>query len=137
MNMKSIVPEGYEIVELDMRVPHVDPAMLTRFKWRAKRYCRKQNAKRLVDSYRFEVCDWLDGRWAVVAMQNQLRPKESLDGLTWTCHICGRTRPDAKISVYSSTKYLGDIPVQQNVRYCNDNPACVEAAPTKDFMEQK
>lgn len=55
--------------------------------------------------------------------------------LTWTCHICGKERPDAKISVFSSIKYIGVVPMTQNVRYCNDNPKCVEGAKTKDFME--
>ena len=53
---------------------------------------------------------------------------------TWTCHVCGKERPDAKISVYSSTKYSGSIPIQQNVRYCNDDPSCIEGAKLVDFM---
>jgi hypothetical protein len=60
----------------------------------------------------------------------------SIAGLTWTCHICGKRRPDDKISVHSSTKHIGELPYQQNVRYCNDNPECAESAKTKDFMEK-
>jgi len=75
--IESIVPEGYEIVELDTRVPNVDPDLITRFKRRAERRCRKRNKDRLVNTYRFEVCDWLDGRWAVVAMQNQVKLKKN------------------------------------------------------------
>lgn len=52
---------------------------------------------------------------------------------TWTCHVCGDERPDAQISVLST--YVrpphwkpGWPPVQQNVRYCNDRPACIEGA---------
>jgi hypothetical protein len=59
-----------------------------------------------------------------------------MDDLTWTCHICGKVRPDARISVYSSPKYIGAVEMIQNVRYCNDNPECVEGAKTKDFMEK-
>ena len=67
-----MVPKGYKIKELNRRVPNVDPDMLTRFKWRAERRCRKQNKYRRVPFYRYEVHDWLDGRWAVLVMQNQL-----------------------------------------------------------------
>ena len=121
---------NYEVVELNQRVPNVDPELLTRFKWRADRRCRKRNSKRLTPSYRFEVCDWLDGRWAVVAMQNQLQPVS----LTWICHVCGKKRPDDKISVYSTNKFIGDIPMRQNVRFCNDDINCIKGATTVDFM---
>jgi hypothetical protein len=53
---------------------------------------------------------------------------------TWTCHVCGKERPDALISVLSTTRYIGTIPMQQNVRYCNDNPSCIEGARDVDFM---
>lgn len=72
----------------------------------------------------------------------------SIDELTWTCHICGDERPDAKISVHkrdTSAEYgLPEGTTQENVRYCNDRPACVEGAQTyrhhkpeatMDFME--
>ncbi len=60
--------------------------------------------------------------------------------LEWTCHICGKTRPDACISVHSkdmSADY--DLPpgtMKQNVRYCNDNPDCVEKAPSFSFIKK-
>jgi len=57
---------------------------------------------------------------------------------TWTCHVCGKERPDARISVYSSTIFLDDqnqITAQQNVRYCNDNPKCVEAAKVLNLLK--
>ncbi len=53
--------------------------------------------------------------------------------ITWKCHICGKERPDDKISVYKV-----DLGVEQglppgvmsmNVRYCNDNPDCIAKAP--------
>lgn len=71
--MESIAPPGYHTVELNRRVPNIKPEVFRR-KWRAEHRCRKLNAGRLVDTYRHEVHDWLDGRWAVVAMQNQLVP---------------------------------------------------------------
>jgi len=54
--------------------------------------------------------------------------------LTWTCHICGKVRPDDKISVVTkpwiSNGYkIGD----QNIRYCNDKPECIEGVKTRSF----
>ena len=70
----ALVPKGYRVVELNRRVIGVKPDFITRFKWRAEHRCRKFQAEVLYPSYRYEVCDWLDGRWAVVAMQNVLEP---------------------------------------------------------------
>lgn len=68
----------YKTIELNRRVAGVQPDMLTRFKRRANRRCKYLNKNRLNTGYgffyRYEVCDWLDGRWAVVAMQNELEP---------------------------------------------------------------
>lgn len=54
---------------------------------------------------------------------------------TWTCHICGKERPDNKISVFtrdiSAKSKFPSGTIKQNVRYCNDNPECEESA--KDF----
>lgn len=69
-----MIPYGYEVQELNERVLDVKPELLTRFRWRADRRCRKMNALRGVPFYRYEVHNWLDGRWAVVAMQNMLVP---------------------------------------------------------------
>jgi len=56
-------------------------------------------------------------------------------GETWTCHICGRERPDAQISVQKNiTRYAGLGEVQENVRYCNDDPECAERAKTFTFL---
>lgn len=45
---------------------------------------------------------------------------------SWTCHICGDTRPDDKISVRQHiTNADGGFTVTQNVRYCNDRPDCI------------
>lgn len=49
--------------------------------------------------------------------------------ITWECHICKEERPDAAISVLSKPLDFGDGPVgTQNIRYCNDRPACSSAA---------
>ena len=74
--MSNMIPIGYEVEELNQRVENVEPEMLTRFKWRADRRCKKLNSLRRVYFYRYEVHDWLDGRWAVLAMQNQLVRKD-------------------------------------------------------------
>jgi hypothetical protein len=45
-------------------------------------------------------------------------------GLSWTCHVCKKRRPDAKISVCKvpfETAFCAGV---QNVRYCNDRAAC-------------
>ena len=123
-------PQGYTVIELNERVSGVKPDLFTRFKWRADLRCRRRNARRPINTYRYEVCDWLDGRWAVVIMQNQLVPT----GLTWICHVCGKERPDEKISVFSSIGYSHGISIKQNVRHCNDSRVCIESAKTIDFM---
>ena len=70
--MKSVVPYGYIVVELDERVPGVAVETF-RWKWRAERRCKKLNAGRLVNTYRHEIHQRVDGRWDVAAMQNQLQ----------------------------------------------------------------
>ncbi|OED40246.1 hypothetical protein ACH42_17180 [Endozoicomonas sp. (ex Bugula neritina AB1)] len=63
-----------------------------------------------------------------------------LESLTWTCHICGEERPDNKISVHTndvSAQYaLPEHSMKNNIRYCNDNPACKEAAKTYRFIRK-
>ena len=58
---------------------------------------------------------------------------------TWTCHICNRERPDDKISVYktdiSTEMHLPSGSASQYVRYCNDNPDCIEKAKTFRFFK--
>ena len=49
--------------------------------------------------------------------------------MTWKCHVCGRERPDERISVYSEERTIGPATAKVNVRYCNDNPDCRAGAP--------
>jgi hypothetical protein len=42
--------------------------------------------------------------------------------------VCGEERQDARISVYTRTKRIGEIPFQENVRYCNDRIDCIKGA---------
>ncbi len=58
--------------------------------------------------------------------------------ITWTCHICGKERPDEKISVAvhdSSDLYNAkEGTVTSNVRYCNDNQDCEDKAKSKTYQ---
>ena len=57
---------------------------------------------------------------------------------SWTCHVCGEDRPNEKVSVlktdHSKEWNLPPGTVMQNVRYCNDNPACIEGAKDISFI---
>lgn len=59
--------------------------------------------------------------------------------LEWTCHICGAVRPDEFISVRSTdvSKSHGLKPgaMLMNVRYCNDNPSCIEKSKSKNLLK--
>ena len=56
--------------------------------------------------------------------------------LTWTCHICGKERPDALISVCTKPLVIdGQVFGDQNVRYCNDNPECHKKAQDFEFVK--
>jgi len=58
-----------------------------------------------------------------------------LENLTWTCHICGKERPDNKISVRTTPLECGFVRITQNVRYCNDNTECIEESKTFRFTK--
>lgn len=70
---------------------------------------------------------------------NEDEIKKEIENMTFTCHVCGKTRPNAKISVYhrdTSKEYglpLGSA--HQNIRYCNDSPFCREKAKEVDLMK--
>lgn len=58
------------------------------------------------------------------------------ENLMWTCHICKVNRPDDKISVRKHPLVVNGIAMgEQNIRYCNDNPTCVEESETFRFVE--
>lgn len=65
----------------------------------------------------------------------------NLDDITWTCLVCGDDRPDRLISVHT-TEIAYPIPgrpdysITQNVRFCNDRPACVAGAPAVTFFPE-
>jgi len=49
-------------------------------------------------------------------------------GHNWSCHVCGKTRPDPKILVVSRTVMSGPIEIKHNLRYCGDSPGCANDA---------
>ena len=59
--------------------------------------------------------------------------------LTWTCMICGKERPDNKISVDSrdASKTLKVPGAIQNIRYCNDSEYCTKEAKVRSLRECK
>lgn len=58
-----------------------------------------------------------------------------MSGMTWTCHICKRERPDAAISVRSHERvHENGVKMIENVRYCNDRLSCAVGAETFSFM---
>lgn len=63
----------------------------------------------------------------------------NLDEITWVCHVCLDERPDRFISVHK-TEIAHPLPgypdysFSQNVRFCNDRPACVGGAPAVTFF---
>ena len=66
-----------------------------------------------------------------------LRGSKMFENLTWTCHICKKTRPDVNISVLVKPLILGGQEMgQQNIRYCNDNPDCIEGVKTYSLVPQ-
>lgn len=76
------------------------------------------------------------GYWKFSKVQSSTQPTPELP--TWTCHICGRERPDEKINVHvrdcSEEEGLPFGTLGQNVRYCNDDPDCIKAAKTFRFF---
>ena len=59
---------------------------------------------------------------------------------TWTCHICGEERPDEKISALAKPLIINGQVVpggEQNIRYCNDRPACIEGAKEFSFYKEE
>jgi hypothetical protein len=70
-----------------------------------------------------------------------LRPREDgkyIAPLSWTCHVCGRERPDQFISVFQKSIILfGDTPATQNVRFCNDRAECAKTAPKINLVKGK
>jgi hypothetical protein len=56
-----------------------------------------------------------------------------MNAIFWTCHVCGRERPDDRIKVYTvdlSAEFgLEPGTLSQNVRYCEDDRRCIIKAP--------
>lgn len=54
--------------------------------------------------------------------------------LTWTCHICGKERPDNKISVLSKVVKKNGIQYIENIRFCADKAQCKIGASKFSFF---
>lgn len=58
--------------------------------------------------------------------------------MTWKCHVCGDERPDDKISVHKVKDMFGIpgmmVPVEANVRHCNDRSKCCDGAESIGHM---
>ena len=58
------------------------------------------------------------------------------ENLSWKCHICDKERPDAKISIRTIPMIINGRKLgSQNIRYCNDDPTCVEKSKTFKFIK--
>ncbi|ELA6946613.1 hypothetical protein RBG11_004216 [Vibrio parahaemolyticus] len=57
--------------------------------------------------------------------------------MQWKCDICDRVRPDAKISVETHHYQYNAVKMAHNVKYCNDNPKCQEAAKDDSKFKEK
>ena len=64
----------YRTIATDERVAGVEPEIVTRWLWRAKRRMKRLESFRRVDFYRYEIHQRTDGKWEVVAMQNIAEP---------------------------------------------------------------
>ncbi len=58
----------------------------------------------------------------------------------WICHICGKERDTSKIAVrVSDVSARMNLPwgtILENVRFCSDNPDCIEKSKTKQFIKE-
>lgn len=57
------------------------------------------------------------------------------ENMTWTCHVCKDERPDRFISVFKRDTIRNGVPVGENIRFCNDRPACIEGAQTYSHFD--
>jgi hypothetical protein len=63
-----------------------------------------------------------------------------LEDMTWRCDLCRRERPDSKISVHKVDIGPVGLPAGtavRNVKYCNDNHVCHQAALNWNEDEQR
>lgn len=60
-----------------------------------------------------------------------MQPTTKANAWFWTCHICGKSRPDENINVRICTTQLeGGYEITLNIRYCNDRKSCRDASIT-------
>lgn len=58
----------------------------------------------------------------------------------WICHICGKERDASDIAVRvtdaSARLNLPHGTILENIRFCSDNPECIEKSKTKQFIKE-
>lgn len=88
------------------------------------------------------IAAFLGFRYAGRKVRDRILGKPDIKGesvesqLTWKCHVCGEVRPDERISVLSTERVSENgVHYTENVRYCNDRPACVEGATSVSFTK--
>lgn len=89
----------------------------------------------LILSYFYDA--YLDKREFIDYCREVERKIDGSLALTWACHICGKERPDEKISVHTTRVNDEGTIIEQNVRYCNDNQECIEKAKSFSFFEKQ
>lgn len=65
-------------------------------------------------------------------------PVREIEGLDWSCHVCGATRPDDRIGV-AKHRHIRPSGFEEvhNVRYCIDRSTCVATALLRDHTQLK
>lgn len=58
------------------------------------------------------------------------------ESMTWTCHVCKDNRPDRFISVFKRELVRNEVPLTENIRHCNDRPACIAGATTYSHFDK-
>ena len=57
--------------------------------------------------------------------------------ITWRCHVCKDERADSRISVRTHQREIRGVRYQENVRYCNDRPSCIEGSKSYTFTRRE
>lgn len=73
--------------------------------------------------------------WLVVSRLQDPRAR----GVEWSCHVCGKVRPDAKIAVWSRHTPMAGAEgfyFVENIRYCKDRVKCWLGVPDFSFLKR-
>ncbi len=56
--------------------------------------------------------------------------------LEWVCAVCEKARPEDKINIYRHILTHDIVDTTEEIRYCNDNPDCIEQVKTSTAIEK-